>query len=238
MVSVSPSCRRRVVIDETTRLAISRETFLLQSHRRVALCEEMGRLKILGPQHARSFEQLRRLRELALGNSRPAVVIDRLEKRRVELHCKLELPLSFGEAHAQGMCQSRCEMRLGEIGTKLEGPAARGVALCKILLARVAVHVKQRAAVGEACISESVVGVDLDRPPEHLPGVFEPAPAPLMNELSSAQVVFVGLHVDGPVALYRFLLALAEYHAQRVEYRQRNFILDGEHVLHIPVEAL
>src|SRR5437762_11124556 len=120
-------------------------------------------------------------------------------------------------------------MRLGQIGPKLQSSSTRNVPLREILLARVAVHVKKRAAVGETCICESVVGIDLDRTSEHLPSVLETGPAPLVNELSPAQIVFVRLDIHGAVALDRFLFTFAQNHSQRVEDRLRYLVLNREH---------
>src|SRR5689334_14170249 len=100
-------------------------------------------------------------------------------------------------------------MCLGQIRAELERSPTGSVALREILLARIAVHVEKRAAVGETCICESVFGIDLDCPPEHLPSVFEPASAPLMNELSPAQIILVRLHIYRAVTLDRFLFTLA-----------------------------
>src|SRR5688572_4567519 len=57
-----------------------------------------------------------------------------------------------------------------------------------------------------------------------------------MDELSPAQVILVGLDVHRAVALDGFLLALAEYHAKRVEDSLRDLVLDGENVFHVAVE--
>src|SRR5688572_10984715 len=127
-------------------------------------------------------------------------------------------------------------MRLGEVRPELERTTAGDISLVEVLLSCVAVHVEKRAAVGEAGIGKSVFRVNLDRPPEHLPGVLQAATAPLVDELSSTQVVLVRLDIHRAVPLDCLLLSLAEYHTERVEDRLRDLILNREHVFHVAIE--
>src|SRR6266550_8951330 len=103
-------------------------------------------------------------------------------------------------------------MGLGQVGSELQRPSTCNVPLREILLARVAVHIEKRAAVGETCIRERIFRVDLDRPPEHLPSVLETGPTPLVNELPPAQIVLVRLHIYRAVTLDSFLFTLAQNH--------------------------
>src|SRR4029079_12171962 len=127
-------------------------------------------------------------------------------------------------------------MGFGQFRTELERATACSISLSEVLLARIAIHEKKRAAVRETRICQRVFRIELDRPPEHLPGVFESAPAPLVNELPPPQVVLVRLHIYGAISLDRLLLTFAEYHAKRVEYCLRDLILNREHIFHVAIE--
>ena len=59
-----------------------------------------------------------------------------------------------------------------------------------------------------------------------------------MEVQASAQIKIVSLDVHGARLLDRFFLALAQNHAQRIDYRLRDLVLYCEDILHLAVVAL
>lgn len=67
--------------------------------------------------------------------------------------------------------------------------------------------------------------------------MVEAAAAHLVQALAPAQVIIVGLHVDGAGLADQLALVVREDHPQCLDDSLRNVVLDGENVLHVAVVA-
>src|SRR5207247_1993374 len=83
-----------------------------------------------------------------------------------------------------------------------------------------------------------VVGVNFDGPLEHLLRELESFAPKLVEELAAAQIIIVRLDVHRRRFADRFFLGLRQSQLERHGDAVRNFVLDGEHVFHLPVVAL
>src|SRR5687768_18485966 len=99
-------------------------------------------------------------------------------------------------------------MSLGEIGLELKCLAARDVGLSKIEFPCVEIGVEKQVTIGDARMCASVLGIDIDRLVEHLPGVIDALSSELMEVLPATQVEVIRLNVHRACLLYLLLLAL------------------------------
>ena len=59
-----------------------------------------------------------------------------------------------------------------------------------------------------------------------------------MKEFPAAEVIVVGVHIDGVQSLHRQLLAFAQNHAQCLDDRLRDVLLNGEDISHLAIVLL
>ncbi len=138
--------------------------------------------------------------------------------------------LLLGVAHARSGGQ-----HLGRLGIQRHGTVARRDATLDpfdVLLFQLVDHA---AHVGNACVRERELRIQLDRLLEHLERKIQIL-APRVA--AAAQVVVVGLQILGRLALDRSLLLWCERDAQGLRDAPRNLVLNGEHVFHLAVVPL
>src|SRR5436309_1968133 len=158
---------------------------------------------------------LHRLDELALLETGPPVEVKRFEQVGVETDRRLEFPLCFVIALAQGDGQSPSRMSLRQLGVQFEGLATRRVRLLQVGLRGIPVHVQEGATVGDPGMGERVARVDLDRSLEHPTRILNTSVPKLVEELAPAQVVVIGLHVGRRHLLDGSLLLVAQHDPKR-----------------------
>ena len=175
---------------------------------------------------------------LALLEGEPGGKVVALKLVGVELGGPIEQMLRLGVVLAQRLHQSAGRDGLGEIGIQLQRLPAVGLRPLEIGVAGIPVHVEIGAAVGGAGVGAGIRRVRLDGTLEHAAGELDAAAAELVEVLAAAQVVVVGLDI-GLLRLADGALLLVSQHAtQRLDDVARDLVLDGEHVLQLPVVAL
>jgi hypothetical protein len=100
-----------------------------------------------------------------------------------------------------------------EIGGQLQSPATGGICGLEESGISTPVHVQERTAVGDTGVRQGVAGVDLNGPFEHLPRVVETLATELVEELATAQIELVRLHVLRRRFHQSGALILAHHHA-------------------------
>src|SRR5262245_1130688 len=136
-----------------------------------------------------------RLLELALLLRGPSKEVMRLVELGVELDCRFKLPLGLVVLLTQRNRQSPRCVRLGLVGVQFQRLPAVSVGTFQVRLARIPIHVEERATIGSASVGEGELWIDLHGPLEHPAGELNAGSAKLMEELAASQVVLVGLDV-------------------------------------------
>src|SRR3954465_5353620 len=101
-------------------------------------------------------------------------------------------------------------MCLGTFSVQLQRSSARRVRTIQIGFAAVPVHIEKRAAVGDAGVRPGEVRIDFDGAIEHAPRVLPGRAAKVIKELTTAEVILVGLDTLGGRLLNCALLLFSE----------------------------
>src|ERR1700730_404398 len=167
-----------------------------------------------------------------------AVEVESVEQLRVEPDRRFEFALGFVRTIGEPQRDRTGQVRLGKIGCELECFQAGDIRLNGVDGSHVEISEKNRSGDGDRRVGESVARVDLYRLLEHLYRILETLATVLVKELSPAQIIVVGVDVDGAESSHREFLALAQDHPQRLDDRLRDILLDREDVFHLAVVFL